>query len=40
MLQMAERAFPVNPSPALAELAGQRGWRVFYPAAVLADHTK
>ncbi|HEX4037024.1 MAG TPA: haloacid dehalogenase-like hydrolase [Acidobacteriaceae bacterium] len=40
MLQMAERPFPVNPTPALAELAAQRGWAVYYPAAVLADHTK
>ena len=40
MLEMAERAFPVDPSPALAEMAARRGWKVFYPAAVLADHTK
>lgn len=40
MLEIAERAFPVNPSPALAEVATQHGWKVFYPEAVLADHTK
>lgn len=40
MLEMARRPFPVNPSPALAEIAAQRGWAVFYPAAVLTDHTK
>jgi phosphoserine phosphatase len=40
MLEMAQRPFPINPSPALAELAAQRGWAVFYPEAVLADHTK
>lgn len=40
MLEIAQRAFPINPSPALAELAAQRGWTVFYPEAVLADHTK
>lgn len=40
MLQMAVRAFPVNPSPALVEVAAARGWSVFYPEAVLADHTK
>ncbi|MGA8109821.1 MAG: HAD-IB family phosphatase [Acidobacteriaceae bacterium] len=40
MLEMAARPFPVNPTPALAEIAAQRGWAVFYPAAVLADHTK
>ncbi len=40
MLEMAQRPFPVNPSPALADMAAQRGWSVFYPEAVLADHTK
>jgi phosphoserine phosphatase len=40
MLEMAERPFPVNPTPALAEIAGQRGWPVYFPAAVLADLTK
>jgi len=40
MLEMAQRAFPVNPTPGLAETAAQRGWTVFYPEAVLADHTK
>lgn len=37
MLELAQRAFPVNPTPALAEMAAQRGWRVFYPDAVLAE---
>jgi phosphoserine phosphatase len=40
MLQIAQHAFPVNPTPALAEIAAQRGWAVYYPAAVLADQTK
>ena len=40
MLEMAARAFPVNPTPALVEMAARRGWRIFYPEAVLADHTK
>jgi len=40
MLEIAVRAFPVNPTPALLEVAAQRGWSVFYPAAVLTDHTK
>jgi phosphoserine phosphatase len=40
MLGIAQHAFPVNPTPALAEIAAQRGWAVYYPAAVLADHTK
>ncbi len=40
MLEMGLRAFPVNPTPALLEMAAQRNWAVFYPSAVLADHTK
>jgi phosphoserine phosphatase len=40
MLEIARRAFPVNPSAALVQMAAQRGWKVFYPEAVLADHTK
>lgn len=40
MLDIAQRAFPVNPTPGLLEVASQRGWAVFYPAAVLTDHTK
>ena len=40
MLEMAGRAFPVNPTPDLAEMAAQRGWAVFYPEAVLAERTK
>lgn len=37
MLAMAQRAYPVNPSPALLEIAARRGWTVFYPDAILAD---
>jgi phosphoserine phosphatase len=37
MLGMAKRAFPVNPTPALVEIAADLGWAVFYPASVLAD---
>ena len=40
MLEMAERAFPVNPTAGLGEIAAAHGWAVFYPAAVLADLTK
>lgn len=40
MLEIAAGAFPINPTPALAEIAVQRGWSVYYPEAVLADHTK
>lgn len=40
MLEMGQRAFPVNPTPALAEMAAQRGWAVFYPESVLADHPR
>lgn len=32
MLDIAQHAFPVNPSPALLEAAGQRGWGYFRPA--------
>ena len=34
MLAIARRAFPVNPSPALAERSAREGWPVYYPAAV------
>jgi HAD superfamily phosphoserine phosphatase-like hydrolase len=37
MLAIARRAFPVNPTPALAEIAAQRNWAVFYPESVLTD---
>jgi phosphoserine phosphatase len=31
MLEIARQAFPVNPTPALLEIAARRGWPVFYP---------
>jgi phosphoserine phosphatase len=34
MLEIARRAFPVNPTPALAERSAQEGWPVYYPATV------
>jgi phosphoserine phosphatase len=34
MLEMASQAFPVNPSPALLEAAGARGWGYFLPRGV------
>jgi phosphoserine phosphatase len=37
MLEIAKHAYPVNPSPALSESAGRRGWTVFYPESILAD---
>lgn len=37
MLAIAKHAYPINPSPALAETAGRRGWTVFYPESILAD---
>jgi phosphoserine phosphatase len=40
MMEIADRAFPVNPTPGLVEISAQRGWTIFYPDAVLADHTK
>lgn len=38
MLQIARRAFPVNPSPALVDIAAAQSWPIFYPAAVWTDH--
>lgn len=32
MLELAQRAFPVNPSPALIQAAAERGWAYFRPA--------
>lgn len=37
MLGIARKAFPVNPTPALSEIAAKRGWSVFYPESVLTD---
>lgn len=34
MLAIAQRAFPVNPSPALVERSAAEGWPVYYPASV------
>ena len=34
MLAIARRAFPVNPSPALAERSMQESWPVYYPVSV------
>ena len=31
MLELARQAFPVNPTPALLQIAAQQGWPVFYP---------
>jgi phosphoserine phosphatase len=33
MLEIARRAFPVNPSPALMQAAAKRGWGYFRPQA-------
>ena len=33
MLEIAKKAFPVNPSPALLDAAARHGWRYFRPAA-------
>ena len=38
MLEIARRAFPVNPSPALLTAAGKRGWGHFRPAAAVGIH--
>jgi phosphoserine phosphatase len=31
MLALAKRAYPVNPTPVLLQIAGDKGWPVFYP---------
>jgi phosphoserine phosphatase len=31
MLGIARRAFPVNPTPGLAERSAAEGWPVYYP---------
>ena len=38
MLEIARRAFPVNPSPGLVDIAVTHNWPVFYPEAVWTDH--
>jgi phosphoserine phosphatase len=35
MLEIARQAFPVNPTPALLQIAARKGWPVFYPDGVL-----
>jgi phosphoserine phosphatase len=34
MLEIARRAFPVNPSAELLQRAAAEGWAVYYPASV------
>jgi len=34
MLEMARRPFPINPSSGLQGLSVERGWTVYYPAAI------
>jgi phosphoserine phosphatase len=35
MLEIARQAFPVNPTPALLQIAARHGWPVFYPDGTL-----
>jgi phosphoserine phosphatase len=35
MLEIARRAFPVNPTAELLERSGQEGWPVYHPASVM-----
>jgi len=37
MLAIAKRGFAVNPNPDLAQLATERGWRIYFPDSVAAD---
>ena len=35
MLEIARQACPVNPTPALLQIAAQKGWPVFYPDGIV-----
>jgi phosphoserine phosphatase len=35
MLAIARQAYPVNPTPALLQIAGEQGWPIFYPEGTL-----
>jgi phosphoserine phosphatase len=37
MLAIAKHAFPVNASPSLLQIAGDKGWPVYYPRLVVGD---
>jgi len=32
MMEIAARAYPVNPTPALVQVAAERGWPLYYPS--------
>jgi phosphoserine phosphatase len=36
MLEIARHAYPVNPTPALLQIAAGHGWPVFYPDGIIA----
>jgi phosphoserine phosphatase len=37
MLATAKRAFPVNATPALLQIAGDKGWPVYYPQSAVGE---
>ncbi len=37
MLAIAKRPFPVNATPALLQIAGDKGWPVYYPASAVGE---
>ena len=37
MLAIAKRAFPVNATPGLLQIAGDKGWPVYYPASAVGE---
>jgi phosphoserine phosphatase len=39
MLEIARQAYPVNPTPALLQIAGKQGWPIFYPEGTLPSST-
>lgn len=39
MLEIARQAYPVNPTPALLQIASRHGWPIFYPEGTLPGST-
>jgi phosphoserine phosphatase len=39
MLEIARQAYPVNPTPALLQIATRHGWPIFYPEGTLPGST-
>ena len=37
MLEIAQQAFPINPTPALVQIAAHHGWPLFYPEGTMPE---